>query len=175
MASDHELPRLSSAELVARFGGDEVALRRYRMLAALLREGRPAGEVARTFGVSRESLRRLRLAFQREGLAALQTRKRGGGHFARGSPLVKTIRQELSADPGVPANVLWRRVQSRLRDQGFDAPRSTFYRLLARLRDEESAAAGERAPLSRLREALGALAENPPLAPGRSELATLLP
>jgi hypothetical protein len=59
--SDLELPRLNSTELVARFGDDESALRRYRMLVALIREGRPPGEVARTFGVSRESLRRLRL------------------------------------------------------------------------------------------------------------------
>lgn len=169
-----ELPRLTSAELVARFGGDEPAMRRYRMLAALLREGRPAGEVARTFGVSRESLRRLRQAFQRGGIAALQSRKRGGGHVARGSPLVRAIRQELSADPGVPASILWRRVQARLRDQGFDAPRSTFYRLLAQMRDEESGAAGERMTIGLLREALGDLVETPPLALGRSELAGLL-
>src|SRR5947208_9211856 len=116
MASDHELPRLSSAELVARFGGDEVALRRYRMLAALLREGRPAGEVARTFGVSRESLRRLRLAFERDGLAALQSQKRGGGHVARGSPLVAAIKQELYIEPGIAAPLLWRRVQARLHE-----------------------------------------------------------
>src|SRR5438477_399770 len=123
MPTEPELPRLSGTELIRRFGGDEAALRRYRMLAALLREGRPAGEVARTFGVSRESLRRLRHAFQRDGLTALQSRKRGGGHFARGSPLVRAIRQELSADPGVAATTLWRRVQARLRDQGLDAPR----------------------------------------------------
>src|SRR6185503_4766448 len=129
--SELELPRLSSSELVARFGNDEAALRRYRMLVALLREGRPAGEVARTFGVSRESLRRLRQAFRREGLAALQSRKRGGGHFARGSPLIRAIKQELQFDPGVPATLLWRRVQARLRDEGQSAPRSTFYRLLA--------------------------------------------
>src|SRR5919206_3023487 len=92
-------PRLNSAELVASFGNDQAALRRYRMLAALLREGRPAGEVARTFGVSRESLRRLRQAFRREGLAALRSRKRGGGHFARGSPLARAITQELQFDP----------------------------------------------------------------------------
>src|SRR5262245_29398285 len=155
--SDLELPRLNSAELVARFGGDEAALRRYRMLAALRREGRPAGEVAGTFGVSRESLRRLRHAFQRDGLAALQSRKRGGGHFARGSPLVRAIKQELSDDPGVSATILWRRVQARLHDQGFQAPRSTFYRLLAQLRDEEPNSAGERVTIGLLREALGGL------------------
>ena len=174
MPTEPELPRLSGTELIRRFGGDEAALRRYRMLVALLREGRPAGEVARTFGVSRESLRRLRHAFQRDGLVALRSRKRGGGHFARGSPLVRALRQELNADPGVSATILWRRVQARLHDQGFDAPRSTFYRLLAQLRDEETDSAGERMTIKLLREALGGLAEQPPLALGRSELAALL-
>jgi len=39
MPSEIDFPRLSSAELVSSFGGDQAALRRYRMLAALLREG----------------------------------------------------------------------------------------------------------------------------------------
>lgn len=170
---DPELPRLSSGELVSTFGGDQAALRRYRILVALLREGRPAGEVARTFGVSRESLRRLRLAFERDGLAALRSHKRGGGHVARGSPLAEAIAQELGVEPGIAAPALWRRVQARLREQGMAAPRSTFYRLLARLRDEEPDA-GDRAPVGLLRDALSGLAEDPPLALGRSELAALL-
>ncbi|HWQ16007.1 MAG TPA: helix-turn-helix domain-containing protein [Roseiflexaceae bacterium] len=174
MLHDPDLPRLSSAELAARFGADEAALRRYRMLVALLREGRPPGEVARTFGVSRESLRRVREAYRRGGLPALKSRKTGGGHFARGSPLARALRQELGADPGMPAGVLWQRVQARLRVEGLDAPRSTFYRLLARLRDDEAAAAPGSVSLRLLRDALGALAEDPPLALGRSELATLL-
>jgi transposase len=171
---DIELPRLNGAELLARFGGDEAALRRYRMLAALLREGRPAGEVAQTFGISRESLRRLRHAFRREGLAALQTRKRGGGHLARGSPLAQAITQELRLDPGVPAALLWQRVQVRMREEGLDAPRSTFYRLLAGLRDEDSDEVSTGIPIRPIREALGALPEDPPLALGRSALADLL-
>ncbi len=170
-----ELPRLTSADLAERFGNDEAALRRYRMLVALLREGRSPGEVARTFGVSRESLRRLREAFRRGGLAALKSRKRGGGHLARNSPLARMLRQELAAEPGVSANVLWRRVQARLHDQGVtDVPRSTFYRLLARLRDEESGAGSHSATVRLLREALGALPEDPPLTLGRSDLARLL-
>src|SRR5437867_8973195 len=108
MPTDPELPRLSGTELIRRFGGDEAALRRYRILAALLREGRPAGEVARTFGVSRESIRRLRTVFEREGLAGLQSRKRGGGHVVRGSPLASAIQQELSLEPGIAAAALWR-------------------------------------------------------------------
>jgi hypothetical protein len=174
MPTDLELPRLSGTELLARFGGDEAALRRYRMLAALLREGRPAGEVARTFGVSRESLRRLRHTFRREGLAGLRSRKRGGGHFARGSPLARAITQELQLDPGVSAALLWQRVQARLLDEGHAAPRSTFYRLLAGLRDEDAAEVSAGIPVRLLREALGALAEDPPLALGRSALAELI-
>jgi transposase len=171
---DREFPRLSSAELVSSFGGDQAALRRYRMLAALLREGRPPGEVARTFGVSRESLRRLRQSFERDGLAALHSQKRGGGHVARGSPLVAAIKQELESDPGVAAPLLWRRVQARLQAQGVDAPRSSFYRLLTQLRDEERAAAAGQASIGLLRDALADLAEDPPLALGRGELAALL-
>jgi transposase-like protein len=170
---DIELPRLSSAELVSTFGADQAALRRYRILAALLREGRPAAEVARTFGVSRESLRRLRQAFARDGLAALRSRKRGGGHVARGSPLARLIAHELSVEPGIAAPALWRRIQARLHEQGVVAPRSTFYRLLAQFRDEDRSAAGH-ASVGLLRAALDDLAEDPPLALGRGELAALL-
>lgn len=168
-----DLPRLSSAELVSNFGNDQAALRRYRILAALLREGRPAGEVARTFGVSRESIRRLRGAFERGGITALQSRKRGGGHVARGSPLIRAIRHELSLEPGASAPALWRRVQAHLHEQGLSAPRSTFYRLLGQLRDDDEADA-TRTPHRLLRDALADLIEDPPLTLGRSELATLL-
>jgi hypothetical protein len=174
MPSDIDFPRLSSAELVGSFGGDQAALRRYRMLAALLREGRPPGEVARTFSVSRESLRRLRQAFERHGLAALRSRKRGGGHVARSSPLVVAIKQELANEPGLSASLLWRRVQARLHEQNLPAPRSSFYRLLTQLRNEEHADSGGPASIGLLRDALTGLAEDPPLALGRSELAALL-
>jgi transposase-like protein len=169
-----DLPRLSSADLTERFGADEAALRRYRMLAALLREGRPPGEVARTFGISRESLRRLREAYRTGGLAALRSRKTGGGHFARSSPLARALRHELAVNPGLSAGALWQRVQARLRAEGTDAPRSTFYRLLARLRDDDETPAAGTASLRLLREALAALPEDPPVALGRSELAALV-
>jgi hypothetical protein len=169
-----ELPRLSSAELAARFGNDEAALRRYRMLVALLREERPVGEVARTFGVSRESVRRIRELFARGGLAALRSRKRGGGHFVRGTPLAQAIRQELSAHPGASAAQLWQRVEARLAAQGHTAPRSTFYRLLARLRDEESTTSPGSPPVRLLRDALEIMVEDPPVDLGRGELAVLL-
>lgn len=169
-----EFPRLSSAELVTKFGNDQAALRRYRILAALLREGRPVGEVALTFGISRESIRRLRQSFAREGIAGLQSRKRGGGHLASESPLIVAIRQELRGEPGMAAPQLWRRVQMRLRDQGEQAPRSTFYRLLAQLRSDDDADDAVRAPIRMLRDALDDLIEDPPLALGRGELATLL-
>jgi transposase-like protein len=174
MSIEIELPRLTSADLASEFGNDEAALRRYRMLAALLREGRAPGEVARTFGVSRESLRRLRHAFSQGGLAALRSGKRGGGHFARETPLALTMRQEFNANPNLSSAALWRRVSARLRDSDQLVPRSTFYRLLTQLRDEETSAANERGALSILRDALNALPEDPPLALGRSEFAALL-
>jgi transposase-like protein len=174
---DTELPRLTNAELAAMFGDDLAALQRYRMLAALIREGRPAAEVARAFGVSRESLRRLRRAFAREDVAALRSRKRGGGHFARGSPLARALRDELAVDPGAPAAALWVRVEARLGAQGVSAPRSTFYRLLTRLRAEEAEGADDESGRTAdimLREALGGLLEDPPVALGRSQLAELI-
>lgn len=173
MSTDFDLPRLSGAELVARFGNDEAALRRYRILVALVREGRSPGEVARTFGVSRESLRRLRLAFAREGLAALHSRKRGGGHLARNSPLGEAIRRALEDDPSAPTALLWRRVQASLRAAGAQAPRSTFYRLLSQLRGTALSRGDSRAAQYLLRDALGALAEDPPLQLGRSDLAQI--
>lgn len=172
--SDTELPRFTSAELAALFGDDVAALQRYRMLVALVREGRPVAEVARAFGVSRESLRRLRRAFAGGNLAALRTQRRGGGHFARGSPLARALRDELAADPDAPAAKLWERVAVRLHEQGVPAARSTFYRLLARLRDDERSVSGQLTIVSLLRDALGDLPEDPPLALGKSQLSELL-
>ena len=171
--TDHDFPRLSSAALLARFGSDEAALRRYRMLTALLREGRSAVEVARTFDVSRESLRRACVAFERAGLDGLRSRKPGGGHLARGSALAVVLQQELAADPGLPSAALWRRVQARMLEIEASVPRSSFYRLLTRLRSEADPT-GETTPDGPLREALAALAEDPPLALGRCGLASLL-
>jgi hypothetical protein len=162
--------------LAALFGDDVAALQRYRMLVALIREGRPAAEVARAFGVSRESLRRLRRAVARGDLAVLRSRRRGGGHFSRGSPLAHALRDELAADPGAPAPRLWQRVAARMGEQGLRAPRSTFYRLLARLRADEGDDEGEggRTATRLLREALSGLMEDPPLTLGRGQLAELL-
>ncbi len=171
---DLELPLLSSAELVARFGHDEAALRRYRMLVALVREGRSPGEVARSFGVSRESLRRLRHAVAEHGLTALQQRKRGGGHLMHGTPLATALQEAMLADPAATSAVLWRRVQANLHAQGLQAPRSTFYRLLTQMREAELSRTGSQLSVDLLRDALGALAEDPPLALGKSDLALLL-
>jgi transposase-like protein len=171
---DSDLPRFTGAELAALFGDDVAALQRYRMLVALVREGRPVAEVARAFGVSRESLRRLRRAFAGGNLAALRTRRRGGGHFARGSPLAAAIRDALAADPGAPAAQLWEQVAARLAEQGLPAARSTFYRLLARLRDDDGSTSGRLTITNLLRDALSDLPEDPPLALGKSQLSELL-
>jgi hypothetical protein len=170
------LPRLSEAELATLFGEDVAALRRYRMLVALLREERPVGEVARAFGVSRESIRRLRRAYGTGDLAALRTRRRGGGHFAKGSPLARALREELGKDPSAPAAELLQRIEAVLAAQGRVVPRSTFYRLLARLRDDEAdgSESDARSADRLLRDALGALIEDPPLTLGRGTLAELL-
>jgi hypothetical protein len=53
--------------------------------------------------------------------------------------LAGVLRQELQSEPGVLAATLWRWVQGRLREAGEEAPRSTFYRLLAQLRAEDAA------------------------------------
>lgn len=171
--TERELPRLSSADLHARYGDDEAALRRYRMLTALLREGRSASEVAQTFGVSRETLRRVRLAFDRRGVDGLRSQPRRSGHLMRGTPLARALRQELAADPGASDAALLHRVQAQLIELGIAAPRSSFYRLLGRLR-AETVARQRSAPDTALREALSALAEDPPLALGRGDLAALL-
>ncbi|MBC8161369.1 MAG: flagellar biosynthesis protein FliA, partial [Roseiflexaceae bacterium] len=81
---------------------------------------------------------------------------------------------ELDADPGAPAAALLRRVQSRMAQIGTPAPRSSFYRLLAQLRGDEATAQGRAALDGPLREALGDLAEDPPLALGKGSLASLL-
>ncbi len=168
-----ELPRLSSAELLAQFGNSERALRRYRMLVALLREGRSPGEVAETFGVSRESIRRLRHAYDQQGMAAIRDQQRQTGHLSRSSPLTIAIRQELSIAPDSAPALLWKRVQARLAEEGLSAPRSTFYRLLPAIRSHV-APPDTRVSTALLRDALGMVAEDPPISLGRSELAEML-
>jgi hypothetical protein len=171
---DTDLLRLSVPELATLFGNDVEALQRYRMLVALIREGRPTSEVARAFGVSRESLRRLRRAYAGGDLDALRSKRRGGGHFARGSPLARALHMEIGADPGASAATLWRRVQERLAAQGKQAPRSTFYRLLARLRGDDDDEGDVRSAHRLLRDSLSGLLEDPPVTLGRSALAELL-
>lgn len=172
------LPRLSSSELEHEFGDDELALQRYRMLAALLHEGRTAGEVAQTFGVSRETLRRLRRAVAERGLDGLRRRRPGGGHRVRRSPLLRAVEAVLQAQPNAtPAQVV-RLVGERLEPQQIKAPRSTIYRLLNVLQDEvadeDDSNAGSGAAHELLRAAMPLLLADPPLELGRSRLALQL-
>jgi transposase/ATP:corrinoid adenosyltransferase len=173
-----ELPRLSSAELERLFEGDARAQTRYRMLSALLHEGRAPGEVARTFGVSRETLRRLRGALAEQGLDALRQRTGGGGHRARHSPLIQVLEEVLREQSGAGTAQLVRLVRARLQTEGQAAPRSTIYRLL---RAYAEAPAGPLSPDESsddahdlLRAALLLLPEEPPIALGQSRLAARL-
>jgi transposase len=172
------LPKLSSTELERSFEGDPQALRRYRIMAALLHEGRPATEVARTFEVSREMLRRLRRALETQGLDGLRKRRRGGGHQARRSPLAQAIEDVLREHPTAGSAQVVRLVRERLEATGHAAPRSTIYRLLRPYQEEPPSAAGASSSgdsaYELLRSALGMLPEDPPLALGQSRLASRL-
>jgi len=106
---------------------------RYEMVRRVRKEGRPATEIAKAFGVSRPTLYHADAALTREGLPGLVPKKRGphGGHKV--TPAVAMIiAQELAADGparGIPE------LLALLRERhGLEIHRRTLERAIARLK-----------------------------------------
>lgn len=179
----HSLPVLNDSELRAMFAGDERAIWRYRLLAALRHEGLSPAQVARRFNTSPETVRDVAAAFDASGsLEALRSRRRGAaGHLRRQTPLAQAVAQELVATPDASSGEIYRRVQRRMAALGQTAPRRTVYRLIARLRPQREDDLQQTttrwwppALVPLLRAALPLLAADPPRDLGRSELAAVL-
>src|SRR3712207_6415684 len=132
------LPVLTDAELRALFRDDERAIWRYRLLSALLHEGRSSREVAEQWATTPETVRHLRSAFLQTGhLDVLRSKRRGAaGHLQKQSSLAQAIARELTRDPEASGGQIWRNVQAQLAGTGIEAPRRTVYRLIERLRPQ---------------------------------------
>ena len=174
------LPLLSERELAEHFGDDQAALRRYRLLHAVLIKGMTQREAAASYGVSERTIRNvLRKYATGDGLDALRSRggptqRRRGRSWVAGEQVLATA---LAEDPQAGGDRLWRRAQELLGASGPQLSRRTAYRILAHLRagrEEEDDPPNSLRGL--VRAALPLLPEDPPLALGASPLAQhLLP
>lgn len=107
---------------------------KYEMVRRVRKEGRPATEVAKAFGVSRPTLYHADAALTREGLPGLLPKKRGphGGHKITAA-VARIIAQELAADDpaarGIPELLALLRERHCLKIH-----RRTLERAIARLK-----------------------------------------
>jgi transposase len=171
------LPALSEGELAEFFGDDSDALRRYRLLHAVLIAGMTQREAAEAIEVSERTIRNVLRAYA-EGGGTLDTlRSRRGAARQRESAADLALAAALAEEPEAGGDRLWRRAQELLGDDGANLSRRTTYRILARLRaEEEEDEQDDDTPgsMRAVRAALPLLAEDPPLALGASPLAQQL-
>jgi transposase len=170
---------MTEPELLAFFKDDADAQRRYRLLYTLLIDGMTQREAAGAHSVSERTVRNVLRAYADGGLDALRSR-RGAGQRPT-TPAEQAIADALAAEPNAGGDRLWRLAQESLGQDGASLSRRTAYRILARLRAEDTEGEDEgdedEAPSSlraRVRAALPLLAEDPPLALGASPLALQL-
>jgi tetratricopeptide (TPR) repeat protein/transposase len=178
------LPTLNDAELHVIFRDDERAIWRYRLLVALLHEGRSIRDVAEQEHTTPDTLRALRAQFLETGhLDVLRSKRRGAaGHLKRQTPLAQAVARELAADPGASPATVWRRVAAELSSSDIAVPRRSVYRLVESLRqqasgEDDAGTADELwapALVPSLRAALGLLRYDSPHDLGESELAVQL-
>lgn len=93
----------------------------------LLRAGVPLGAIARQFGVSRRTIRRIR---REAPITSPVPRTRRPGRPGVRIATRERLRALMIAEPTLPPGELWR----RLRDEGTPLGLSTVYRLLAEVR-----------------------------------------
>lgn len=161
-----ELPALSESELRAHFGADSAAIRRYRVVRAVVNEQLRHTDAATRYGVAERTVRAFLARYRRRGLDGLRTRQRG-----LRAPLAVRILGELRDDlPYASGAQLWRAAQGTLQTTGTTVSRRTAYRILARLARPLRRAVAHR----ELRAALGCLAEDPPFSLGTTQLAAAL-
>lgn len=167
---------LSDTDLSELFHNDAEGLRRYRLLHAILAEGKTQREAAAAGHVSERTIRNILRAYtQRGGLQALRSRPAGQRRRERRpNPFEQVLATALAEEPDAGGDRLWHRAQELI---GMPAAaglsRRTAYRILAQLRSER-----DDDPPDSLRGAVkGALAllpEDPPLTLGASALAQRL-
>lgn len=170
------LPVLSDDELSALFGDDLDALRRYRLLHAILVTGMTQREAATAYAVSERTVRNVLRAYARGGLDALRSRTTTSRRRRdrRSSQTEQALVAALAEEPLAGGDRLWRRAQELLGESGEQLSRRTTYRLLAHLRSERDEDDPPDSMRSAVRTALPLLPEDPPLALGGSPLAQRL-
>lgn len=177
MPTQPTLPVLSEAELVDFFGEDPGAIRRYRLLQAVLLTGMTQRESAEAYDVSERTVRNILRTYAKGGLESLRSwqiapRRR---RDRRGTTSVQALTAALAEDPQAGGDRLWRRAQELLGDAGKTLSRRTAYRILANLRTEREEDDDPPDSLRGVvRAALPLLPEEPPLALGNSPLAQRL-
>src|SRR5437773_8162737 len=137
--SSPTLPLLSESELLTHFGDDQAALRRYRLLHAVLIMGMTQREAADTHAVSERTVRNvLRSYSSGAGLESLRSRRarlrRQRGR--RASSVEQALATALAEEPAAGGDRLWHRAQELLGDDGAALSRRTAYRILSKLRAE---------------------------------------
>jgi transposase len=103
---------------------------RYEMVRRVQVDGQAVSQVAAAFGVSRQTIYQVRVAFQQAGLVGLLPRRRGPqqGHKLR-PEVVEFLVQTQRAQGQVPVPVLCQQVQDRF---GITVHRRSIERVLAR-------------------------------------------
>lgn len=170
------LPILSDDELERLFEDDVEAIRRYRLLHAVLVLGVSQREAAAQQHVSERTVRNV-LSLYRRGtsLEALRSRRSAArrGQSRRWDTFEPALSAALAEDPTAGGDKVWRRAQVLLGPNGNSLSRRTAYRVLAKMR-AESRRSAEPQLFNAVRSALPLLPEDPPLALGNSALAQRL-
>lgn len=173
------LPLLNDEELRHIFGDDEAAVRRYRVLAAVIHDGASADQVSDRYASSPRTVRHLLQRYRvQPALDTLRSGRPGPRGHRRSDSLVSQVVGEVYAGaPQASGGTLLAMANRRLAQSNLQISRATFYRLLAALKDDAGGAERDdaRAPL---RGALGAalplLSEDPPITLGSTLLARML-
>lgn len=167
------LPTLSDEELVDLFDDDLEAIRRYRLLHAVLVDGVSQREAAKAHNVSERTVRNVLGIYRRgAGLDTLRSRRATTRRAVprRWESFEPALAAALAEDAMAGGDKLWRRAQALMGDAGASLSRRTAYRILARLR-AEAKRSEEPTLFGAVRNALPLLLEDPPLSLGASTLA----
>jgi hypothetical protein len=168
------LSHLSETDLAELFGDDAGAIRRYRILQALLNDGKTQHEAALAFNVSERTIRNTLRVFTGSGqLESLRSRPAATRRHTdwRRQSYEQALAAALAEDPQAGGDRLWNRARELI-GGGQGLSRRTAYRLLAELRS--GARRDEPGPAELLRSALPMLLEDPPLGLGSGPLARQL-
>jgi transposase len=164
---------LSDAELAELFGDDSDGLRRYRLLYAVLVEGKTQHDAAAAGGVSERTVRNILRAYaQGGGLGALRSRQGlPRRRERRPAAFERALADALADEPSAGGDTLWRRAQERLGEDGAKLSRRTAYRILTELRSDHDDDDAPDSLRGAVKAALPLLSEDPPLTLGSSALA----